>query len=79
MEETLKQLGFINASDESHIGYYKTYKGFRLFVARSTSEDKWGAVITVGKMEISIPLLVDKYWVYGFNEENGGEDYSCEQ
>ena len=72
MEETLKQLGFINCSDADNTGYYKTYKGYRLFVAKNNLDRNWVASITVGKIEISIPLVVDKFWVFGFNEENGG-------
>ena len=72
MEKTLKELGFIDISDATYNGWYKTYKDYRLFVATKIGEDKWHASILVNKQEITIPLLVDKMWVFGFNEENNG-------
>lgn len=72
MIPTLKDLGFIDSSDGDVVGYYKTYKGFRLFVATKKGNTKWVASVTVGRIEISIPLTVDAMWVFGFNEENNG-------
>lgn len=70
MEDTLKELGFINTTDQHVEGWYKTYKGFRLFIGRNVGGDKYMACITVRDIEISIPLTVDKFWVFGFDQEN---------
>lgn len=72
MEETLNNLGFINISDETHKGYYKTFKGYKLFVAKPLNQEHWFATIEFPNQSISIPLTVNKFWVFGFNEENNG-------
>lgn len=73
MLSTLKELGFIDNSGEEFFAFYKLYKGFRLWIAtkKDGADNNWIASLSVGsKMEISIPLTVNEFWVYGFNEEN---------
>lgn len=74
MIATLAELGFINNSGDEFTGFYKTYKFFRLWIATKNDDinNNWFASITVGQKEISIPLNVNEFWVYGFNEENSG-------
>jgi hypothetical protein len=74
MVETLKSLGFIKRSDTSFNGYYKTYKEYKLWVARKYSEplESWSAFILAGSTIITIPLLVTPMWVFGFDKENEG-------
>jgi len=73
MKATALGLGFIENSDDEFEGFYKTYKGFRLFVVKKKQDKHWFASVTVGnKIEISIPLTVDPMWLAGFDTENNG-------
>lgn len=38
MYEILEDLGFISTSDNAHIAYFKSYKGFRLFIGKITKK-----------------------------------------
>jgi len=72
MQEKLKELGYIDASQDGVIGYYKTYKGFRLFVGCNIGVDRWFACLTIGRIEIMIPGVVNDEWLVGFDKENEG-------
>lgn len=72
MPATLLELGFIHVANEGIQGAYKTYKGFKLWVAQDPVDKHWIAQLQVKGMDIQIPLTIDAIWIYGFDKDNNG-------
>lgn len=72
MLATLKELDFIQNSDDEFITFYKTYNDLRLFVKQEKCDisKNWIAGISCKGVEIYIPLVINEYWVFEFNEQN---------
>ena len=67
--QILKELGFKYIPYEGFDAWSKMYKGFILFIAKAPNNE-FLASITVGKLEISLPLIPNEYWVIEFDIEN---------
>jgi len=72
MLATLKELDFIQISDDEFITFYKKYTDLRIFVRQEKSDinKNWIAGISVKGVEIYIPLVINEYWVFEFNEQH---------
>jgi|VirMetMinimDraft_7_1064189.scaffolds.fasta_scaffold59848_2 hypothetical protein len=67
--QTLKELNFKYIPQEGCDAWSKMYKGFILFIVKAPN-GKLLSSITVGKLEISLPLIQYEYWVIDFDREN---------
>lgn len=72
MEEfvkTLNELNFKYIPQHGCDAWSKVYKGFVLFIVKSPNDNLLSS-ITVGRLEISLPLIPNKEWVIEFDKEN---------
>ncbi len=67
--KTMKELDFKYIPQEGCDAWSKMYKGFILFIVKAPN-GKLLTCITVGKLEISLPLIPDEYWVIEFDRLN---------
>lgn len=67
--KTLNELDFKYIPQEGCDAWSKIYKGFILFIVKAPN-GKLLSSITVGKLEISLPLIPDEYWIIDFDREN---------
>jgi len=68
MENILELLEFKNIDQDGLECWSKMYNGFLLFIAKVPNTEKdYLASVTVKKVEISIPFLVDEKWVEEFH------------
>jgi hypothetical protein len=67
--QTLKELDFKYIPQEGVDAWSKVYKGFILYIVKAPS-GKLLTGITVGKLEICLPLIPDEYWVIDFDRLN---------
>jgi hypothetical protein len=70
--KTLKELRFKYIPQEGCDAWSKIYNGFILFIVKAPN-GKILSSITVGHIEISLPNIVDEYWVIDFDRENSEE------
>ncbi len=71
--QTLKELDFKYIPQHNCDAWSKKYNGFILFIVK-TPDGKLLSSITIGKIEISLPLIPDEYWVIEFDSENSKSD-----
>lgn len=68
MKNILQLLEFKNIDQNGLECWSKMYSGFLLFIAKvPNTENDYLASVTVKKVEISIPFLVDEKWVEEFH------------
>ena len=67
VRKTLNELGFVRLkSDED--SYCKDYKTFKLLIL--ILPDRLIAALKIGSLEISLPNLIDEYWIIDFDNRN---------
>lgn len=69
MKELLQSLNFKNIPQHGVDAWSKIYNGFILFIVAAPT-GVFLASITVGKVEISLPQLINDNWVSYFDKEN---------
>lgn len=69
MKDFMNELGFKYIPQEGVDAWSKIYKGFVLFILIAPNGRMLGS-ICIKKLEISLPIIIDKNWIIEFNNLN---------